>query len=334
MLISHPAIDTRPSPPIFAAGRTTTQSQRITVLLDINPKTLLRFFNAAAAKSGTSLGPFPPYIQRILDLPSTDTSVVGFPDDSEPSCQGGFDLRAAVRASLRGLQTSLPISSTVKIDEYQTDLAFRQDNVPTVTDDSVLYLIGPAAAPLVEIIVDEAVLRVDIANATRLTNEGFMVALAGALVVDLPTAAFIEFPEPLKVGFQGRIIAEIALPPLCSGPPTGIPDLRTSGQLTILDQGRFTAFAAFLLREPSFEWVLSSDKVVVRTLGIRYSGIKLQKTIRLDALNGLKGITIETFDAPSDSPGRINIEAATRIPSPASLGVEIGEVTFDLFFKG
>lgn len=59
-------------------------------------------------------------------------------DSLDPTALG------AILNVLKGLATRIEIESTVKIDDYQTDLDFVQDPVPTDTDDTALYLIGPA----------------------------------------------------------------------------------------------------------------------------------------------------------------------------------------------
>ncbi|CEH17102.1 Protein of unknown function DUF3712 [Ceraceosorus bombacis] len=325
--------------PIFAPGKATTQSQEIPIHLDLDPKNLIRFILAAAASAGVSLGPLPPYLDRVLALDDTRTSIVPVPDTSNPPCVSGraFDTLGAVLAALRGLATTIRIRSTVRIDEYQTDLNFVQSPVPTITDETALYLLGPAGAPLIQLIVDESVLTVNIANATRITNDGFFTSLQGRLQADTPADAYIEFPDPIAIEWEGTDIATISLPPICASPPDGVPNLVSAGQLTITNYGRFTAFASFILNNPSFQWRLHSDTVTVRALQIRYQNVKLSKTITLDAFNGLPGIRITDFQAPSDEGGanpHINIEATTPIPSPASLGVELGNANFNAFFQG
>jgi hypothetical protein len=324
------------SNPISAPGKVTTQSQQLPIALDIDPKTLIRFVIAVARDTGTSLGPLPPFLQQVLDLPDTRTTIIPVPDDQQPPCVSGraFDTLGAVLQALRGLATSIPIRSTVKIDEYQTDLNFIQQPVPTQTDETALYLLGPAGAPLIQLIVNQSTLTVTQANATSLTNEGFFTSLAGSLMTDAPADAYIEFPEPIRIGYNGRDIAEISLPPICSSPPDGVPNLRSQGQLTILDEPAFTEFADYILNNAQFQWRLYSNRVLVRALGIRYQNVILDKTITLDAFNGLPGIVITKFEAPSDGPGFININIEAPIYSPASLGVELGTANFDAYFMG
>lgn len=328
------------SNPIVAPGKVTSQSQDVPITLDLDPKVLIRFITAAAATAGVSLGPLPPFFQQVLDLPDTRTTIMPFPDDAappnNPTCNSGraFDTLGAILALLKPLTASIPIQSVVKIDEYQTNLNFIQQPVPVATDNSALYLVGPAGAPLIQLIVNNSVLVVTEANATSLTNAGFTADLAGFLRTDAPADALIEFVDPVLINFMGTDIAEITLPPLCSSPPDGIPNLQARGQLTIINEGAFEDFAYYILTEPNFQWFLHSNTVRVRALGIAFSNVVLEKTIQLDAFDGLRGIVISMFSAPSDAPGRINLVAQAPIPSPAQLGVELGTATFEAFFQG
>ena len=61
-------------------------------------------------------------------------------DTSSPTCVSGqqFDVDDAILNALKGLEVTLAVDSSVKLDDYATDLAFNQSNV-TVTV-SFLYL--------------------------------------------------------------------------------------------------------------------------------------------------------------------------------------------------
>lgn len=326
--------------PIVAPGKVTSESRTVPIDIVLDPKVLIRFIEAAAATAGVSLGPLPPFFQMVLDLPDTTTTVSPFPDSTAPpydaQCNSGraFDTLGAILALLKPLTASIPIQSIVKIDDYQTGLNFIQQPVPVGTDNSALYLVGPAGAALIQLIVNQSTLVVTQANATSLTNAGFAASLLGFLNTDAPADAVIEFVDPVIINWMGTDIAEIALPPLCSSPPNGIPVLMTDGQLTIINEARFEDFTYYLLTQPSFQWFLHSNTVRVRALGIAFSNVILQKTIQLDAFNGLPGLRITEFTAPSDGPGYINIAATVPIPSPAALGVELGNATFQAYFAG
>ncbi len=310
------------SNPIRAPGKQVTTSQDIPIKLDIRPKSLVSLVLALAAASGTDLG---------------ETQVVPVPDDQPTNCNAGpeFDLLGGVLQALRGLAVRLPIQSGVDIDEYFTNLNFVQEPVPIRTDNKALYLLAPAGAPLTQVIVDQASLQFSQANATSFTDQGFMVALRGSLGTNAPTNALIEFPEPIQVVWQGRNIAEISLPPICSAPGIGVPNLETTGQLRITDNGAFTDFATFILLNPSFTWTISSNAVIVRALGISFSRVQLTKQISLDVFNRLPGVTIKNLDVlSSNGPNSLNYDTDASIPSPSALGVELGTTIFHVFFQG
>lgn len=324
------------SDPLVNPGHQVTTSRQIPINLHIDPKNLIRFIFTAAQNTGTSLGPFPPFLQQVLDLDDTTTTISPYPYDVAPPCNSGtqFDILGAILQLLQGLQTSIPIQSTLKLDDYQTNLNFMQAPVPTLTDNTALYLVGPAAAPLIQIIVNKATIFFTQANATNLVNEGFDVSLVGSLLTDAPADAYISFPDGILVDWQGSQIATIFLPPICSASGVGTPDLTTAGHLTITNQDRFTDFAEFILKNPSFTWRIHSPSVTVQAVGITFSNTILDKIIVLDVFNGLPGINITRFDIPGETANTLTISADANIPSPSALGVQLDTVNFEIFFMG
>lgn len=77
-----------------------------------------------------------------------------------------FDVNSAILNALAGLEVTLDVRSTVKLDAYQTGLAFKQFNVPAITDRTALFLIGVVAPPVVQMLVNSAVLSFEMANIT------------------------------------------------------------------------------------------------------------------------------------------------------------------------
>lgn len=120
------------------------------------------------------------------------------------------------------------------------------------------------------------------------------------------------------------------LPPICSAAGIGVPNLVTSGNLVITHLGAFTDFAEYILHNESFDWILSADDVTVRALQIVFSKTILNKRITLDAFNNLPGVTINSFDIPSqDNEARaLNFVAGSSIPSQASLGIQLDTANF------
>jgi hypothetical protein len=65
---------------------------------------------------------------------------------------------------------------------------------------------------------------------------------------------------------------------------------------------RFTNFGIFLLHNPSFEWVISTDKLRVTALGTIFDNVSLNKTLSFKAFDNLPGVTISNFQLPADDP--------------------------------
>jgi hypothetical protein len=128
-------------------------------------------------------------------------------------------------------------------------------------------------------IVDESTLAFTRGFITEVTDRGFTATLSGALLNAGPFDALIEFPNGVEVFWQGFHIADIALPPICSAGGSGVPNLSTTGVLTIFDQTEFTRFAAFILANPSFEWTITTNTLRVTALGTIFDNVLISKKV-------------------------------------------------------
>jgi len=322
--------------PVHAPGHTKIVSRSLPFNMNIDPKNLIRFIEKAAQNTGTDLGPMPPLFNQVLQMKSAKTSVDPHPDPNPPSWHSGkqFDVFGAILNSVKGLAVELDIQSTVKLDDYQTNLNFVQKPVPTDTDRSVLYLIGPVGAPIVQNLVNQATLAFQTANVSRLTDNGFHLDLQGSLLGTGPFDAQIEFPEGVSVRWQGKDIATIKLPPIRAVATEGVPNLVTTGDLTITNKGEFTNFAKYILHGKRFTWTIHSDKLRVRALNIVFDNVKISKDVSFDSFNNLPGVVVTSFDIPSDTSNALNIAVGSNIPSPASLGIDLETANFKIFFQG
>lgn len=322
--------------PIRAPGHTTITSRSLPIKMDLRPKHLIQFIEQAAADTNTDLGPLYHQFDLVKRMKSTKTNVKPYPDSNPPNCHSGrqFDVFGAVFNLLKGLKVTLDIKSTVKLDDYQTDLNFKQSPVPTDTDETALYLIGPVGAPIVQNIVDGAKLSFSVANATKLTDDGFDVALQGQLLNTGPFDALIEFPGGLTVTWSGKDIATVHLPPVCAKADEGVPNYVTKGTLKITNQKAFTEFATYILHNPKFTWTVHSNKLRVRALNIIFNDVQISKVLNFDAFNNLPGVTISNFDIPGETNDALKIQTDSVIPSPASLGIQLDTANFKIFFQG
>ena len=327
----------RSSDPIHADGHATISSPTLPFKFNLDPIMIIELLFIGAQNNHVDLGPLPAVFQVILQNPGAKTNIVASVATGNPSCVSGkqFDVNDAILNALKNLEVTLDIDSSVKIDDYPTDLAFKQNNVKAITDQTALYLIGVVAPPIVQELVNSAQLAFTVANISNISDGGFDLSLKGSLTGTGPFDAQITFVEPVTVTWQGSDIAQIALPPVCASANEGVPNWETSGRLTITDNDKFTDFTTFLLHNEEFTWTISSDKLRLTALGSNFDGVSLKKDISFKAFNNLPGVTISNFKLPSDDPaGGIHIETDSMIPSPAQLGIDLGTVTFDAAFNG
>ncbi|KAI6169518.1 hypothetical protein EDD17DRAFT_1748665 [Pisolithus thermaeus] len=283
------------SNPITASGHTNVTSPSLPFEFNLDPLTIIELISVSAKENEVDLGPLSALFQLVIDNPDYHPPVKTSIDTSSPSCRNQFDVDDAILNALKGLQVELAVDSSVRLDDYITELAFIQKGVTADTDRTALYLIGVVAAPIARELVNNASLSFSEANIT-----GFKV-------------------NECKV---------------CAAANTGVPDYQTSGKLTITDQARFTAYATYILHNPSFEWTISTSQLRVTALGTIFDDVSLTKTISLRAFDNLSGITIFNFQLPSNDPaGGITIITNSLIPSPAQLGIDLGTVEFLAYFQ-
>ncbi|KDR75403.1 hypothetical protein GALMADRAFT_553913 [Galerina marginata CBS 339.88] len=323
--------------PIQAPGHGQVTSPSLPLAFNLDPPTIIQLLLLTSQANGVDLGPLTQMFQFVLSNPDFKPPVTTTVDTQAPTCVSGqqFDALTAILKSLSSLKVDLSIDSSVKLDDFATDLSFIQTGVPAITDKTSLFLIGAVASPIAQHLVDGSVLAFTEADITNISNDGFSLALKGSLTNVGPLDALITFLEPVNVNWQGKDIAHITLPPICAAANSGVPDYQTSAQLTITDSASFTEFATFLLHNPSFDWTISTQKLRVTALGTIFDNVSLSKVLTFKAFNGLPGVTISNFQLPSDDPaGGIHIETDATIPSPAQLGIDLGTVTFQSFFQG
>ncbi|KAF5389363.1 hypothetical protein D9757_004389 [Collybiopsis confluens] len=323
------------SNPIHADGHSNVTSPTLPFKFNLDPVSIIELLNAGATANNVNLGPLVEIFQFVLSNPDFKPPVTTSVDTSAPTCVSGqqFDFDNAILDSLKNLRIELAVQSSVKLDDFATDLSFAQHNVEAITDDTALYLIGAVAGPVAQHFVDQAELSFTEANITNISDEGFSLSLKGSLLNTGSLDALITFIEPVDISWNGQKIATISLPPICAAANSGVPNYETNAQLSITDLGQFTDFATFLLHNPSFTWTISTPKVRVEALGTIFDNVSLSKDVSFKAFNGLPGVIIENFQLPSDSPaGGIQIETDSKIPSPAQLGIDLGSVTFNSFY--
>ncbi|KAI0256058.1 hypothetical protein BJV78DRAFT_435519 [Lactifluus subvellereus] len=291
------------SSPIHTNGHSSTASPQLPFNFNLDPLTIIQLLLSGAQTNHVDLGPLIEIFKIVSQKSNYHPPITTNPSSTAPTCVSGkqFDVADAILNSLKNLKVTLDIDSRVKIDDYPTELAFKQSNVTVITDQTALYLIGVVAPPVVQTLMDGANLTFNAANITNLSDGGFDLALQGALANIGPLDALIEFEEPVTVTWQGNDIATITLPSICAAANVGVPDYHTNAHLTIMDERQFTAFATFLLHNSSFTWTIHTNKLRVTALDTVFDGVSLSKDVTFKAFNGLPGIQVRSDGYTSNS---------------------------------
>ncbi|KIJ47323.1 hypothetical protein M422DRAFT_164299, partial [Sphaerobolus stellatus SS14] len=331
-----PRVDTSANP-VHAAGHSNITTPTLPLAFNLDPTAIITLLSTRAAQKSIDVGPLTQLFQLALANPTAGKDIVATIDTNGTTCNSGnqFDVDSAILNALEGLEVTLDVQTTLKLDDFQTELSFKQFNVPAITGQTALFLIGAVAPPIVQTLVSSSVLSFDVANITNISDEGFDLSLHGSLLGTGPLDALITFVEPVNVNWQGHDIATIALPPVCAAANVGVPNYEAQGRLTISNLEAFTEFATFLLHNPSFDWTISTGKLRLNALGTNFDNVQLSKTVTFKAFNGLPGVTISNFQLPGDDPaGGITISTDSDIPSPAAIGIQLGTVSFTSSFNG
>lgn len=227
----------RMSDPITAPGHQNITSPAVPFNFNLNPLVIIQLIAESAQANHVDLGPLVQLFEIVLSDPNFHSSINSTVDTGPPVCVSGnqFDVYSAILNALKGLKVGLAIETSLKLDDYATDLTFNQTGVAAITDQTALYLIGAVAPPIVQTLVDGAVLKFTQANITNLSDGGFDLSLVGSLTNIGPLDAKINFMEPVVVSWQGQNIATISLPPVCASANTGVPVYTTQGTLAITD---------------------------------------------------------------------------------------------------
>lgn len=183
------------NPEISAPGHKNITSRKVPFELTDDPKFLINFLIAVAKANGVDLGILLPEFEYVLSEVSTATSVTSKVNTGKETCTPTGTTKLVqniILAAVKNLKTDLGIQSVVALDDFVTPLNFAQNGVPTVLDDSVLYLTGLLGRTIVSHIVDQAELTFSGGNVTDITDNGFKVALTGSLLNAGPFDALIE----------------------------------------------------------------------------------------------------------------------------------------------
>ncbi|KAE8229507.1 hypothetical protein CF326_g5523 [Tilletia indica] len=244
----------------------------------------------------------------------------------------GFDLPSYVQKAFSVATANVQVDATVFIGEYPTNLTIVQQDVPLNTDSTLDKLLPVLAGPIVQKLVDQAVLGIETVIINDPQETEFGTTLTGSITNAGPFDATISFPAGLTVVWEGRTLGTIDLPGIDVVGDVG-GSLNSNAKFRVADASAIGDFAKRLLLDESFVWEIVAQNVSVKALGITIEGVALTKQIQLRGFNGLIGaVGVNSFDLPSNDPaGGIHLDVSSTIRNPSQVGISLSRFGINVY---
>ncbi|KAG1255807.1 hypothetical protein G6F68_010084 [Rhizopus microsporus] len=182
------------SNPFIIPGKSTAQSQDLSMTMNIEPAAIALLLRQLAVNSNMDTKT----LDALLGLGGFH--VAGQQDVApEVSAFAGFNISDYTLQAMKALKVDLSLSSGLGIGQYTDTLAFSQNSVAVSTDNSVLDLIPIVGQKIVQQIVDGAVLAFDTIIVSSPTDSSFSVKMKVSITKSGHMDAAISFPTPHTV---------------------------------------------------------------------------------------------------------------------------------------
>ncbi|KAI9279037.1 hypothetical protein BC943DRAFT_298272, partial [Umbelopsis sp. AD052] len=315
------------SNPIVAGGHASATSGGIPLKMNLEPAAVALLLRANAVSAGIDVQP----LDALLTMGGFD-----IPGQQQVSASAdvfnGFNVVNFVTQALANLHVDLQLVSTVVIGQYTDDLSFVQNNIACKTDSTVSKLIPIVGQPIVQSIVNSAVLSFDSIVLSSPTNSNFQVQMNGKLTGTGPFSATISFPTPLSVAWEGRTLGTVSMSNIQTQPDVGA-TFSVTGAFSITDNGAMGDFAAYMLNNNDFSWEITGNSVSVTALGYTFTGLSMVKDVSLTGMQSFKDdVSITAFNLPANDPnGGIVLDVTTAIKNPSTVGVDLSGIAFESY---
>ncbi|KAF9084555.1 hypothetical protein BGX23_010420 [Mortierella sp. AD031] len=317
-----------PSITIAVPGMSQQASQPLPLSMDLSLDSLMALMVDQAKVNNLNAEP-------ILAL----TKMAKDPTVKIPSSVfAGFNLPNFVKAAMAGLKVDVAMSVTVLVGEYETSLTLTQPGVPTATDDTILKLLPIVGRPIAQSIVDLATLSFTDVMINSPAETDFTTNINGLIGNTGPFDAEIAFPSGSTVawlnGDSASPIGLIAMPTVSAKADVGAKLALTNVPFKVASSENMGAFVGYSLKAESFDWEVVASNMTVIAMGAPIPGINMKKKVSLKGFNGLKDLTIEKYDLPSNDPDGIHLVLAAKLTNPSNVGIDMGTVQFTNEFQG
>lgn len=134
-------------------GKSTINSPDMDLAMNLDPSSIFSLLRALAVDGGMSTE----QIDGIMELGGI-SRIQTTKKFKRANVFTGFDLPSFVDAAFKNLVSDVALTAGVTIGEYATTLSYTQKHVITITDQSLHLLLPVLAKPIVQKVVDGAIL--------------------------------------------------------------------------------------------------------------------------------------------------------------------------------
>ncbi|KAG0283823.1 hypothetical protein BGZ98_006167, partial [Dissophora globulifera] len=184
------------------------------------------------------------------------------------------------------------------------------------------------------LLVEGSVLAFDSIVINSPADASFATDLTGAITNTGPLDAQIAFPNAVSVSYGGKAIGSMMMPTLNAVANQGASLNLTGVTFTVTDAAAFSEFNVFALNNEKFDWVISTEGLVVTAMGVPLPGVSMNKTITLDGFNKLAGLVLNSYIINTIDDAGMHMVISATLPNPSTIGMTIPLSTFTTGFHG
>ncbi|KAJ1923184.1 hypothetical protein IWQ60_006039 [Tieghemiomyces parasiticus] len=316
------------SNPFVIPGKSKQPSPDLPFKMNLEPEAVVGLLLTSAGQANLDITPLKALL-AIGGLGGETTDV----DTIDPTLFDNWSMTEFIEKAMGALTVDVTIATVAKVGDYETSLDLVQRGVGCNVDSSIGRLIPIVGGPIVAQMVGKATMEFDRLFITNPTNDGFEVIMNGAIRGTGPLPATIDFIKPVLVKWGEIVLGEMTMGQVQAVPRVGAVLDNHRGQFRILDMDAMAMFTGEMLNGDGFEWTIEVPEVTVSALGAKFEGISMTKSVSLGGMRGFDGqVDIRGFDLPANDPaGGIQLKIDTALGNPSNIGVELGDLTFDIY---
>ncbi|ORX81255.1 hypothetical protein K493DRAFT_342419 [Basidiobolus meristosporus CBS 931.73] len=168
-------------------------------------------------------------------------------------------------------------------------------------------------------------------NITQPKPDSFMMEVS-AILENVGRIPATSQPTSVDIYYKEQHIGRADMPGMLISSDSGPFEIAT--KFVALDRTALGVFAADMVALPKITWTMKGNVDVVAK-GLHVRGLKLDKEVTLEGLNGAKNITLNSFDLPGNDPtGGIHLEASSTLFNPSNISLEVGVMRMGIFYQG